>query len=102
MNKVEIVVANRSFKGREIGTKMMVSAREAKLLVGIRRATYATRDMVAVAPKVLIEQPLDLEAMNKQELHALAKRLGVHVHHMAGEVKVREALIASGKVAKPE
>ena len=75
------------------------------------RSTYLTRDMRAAqrvtpaVPAVTVvktDEPVNLEAMTKEELHALAGQLGVKVHHMAGAIKVREALVASGKVKAPE
>lgn len=81
------------------------------------RGTYQTRDMarhpvltkpMQAAPAALpnadvLEQPVEsseaevvpddgLDAMDKDQLHALAKERGVKVHHMAGAEKVRAAL----------
>ena len=39
------------------------------------------------------EAKVDLNALDKDALHALAKERGVKVHHNAGADKVREALI---------
>jgi hypothetical protein len=92
------------------GKILKVNARVAEVLMrkGIVREAYQTRDMVAApAPAVLtvaeivpakpsVEvSELDLDAMDKAELHALAKERGVKVHHMAGADKVREALRAA-------
>lgn len=78
--------------------------------------TYLTRDMAhqpaaVVVQKAAVPDPVDhepenepeaseesaaddLEAMEKPELHALAKEMGVDVHHNAGAPKVREAIRA--------
>lgn len=39
----------------------------------------------------------DLDAMSVDELHAIAKKRGVDVHHKAGADKVREALRQAAK-----
>lgn len=46
------------------------------------------------------EGDLVLDGMEAPELHALAKKLGVKVHHAAGAAKVRDALVASQKTSK--
>ncbi len=62
---------------------------------------YQTRDMAdqPMVQKVpvsrTVDAPTDLEAMDREQLHALAKERGVKVHHMAGADKVREALRAA-------
>jgi hypothetical protein len=87
MNRVEFKFKN--------GHKRMLSQRQADLLSKAGVGSYATRMMVAetqVPPTPAISD--DLDAMGKEELHALAKERGVKVHHMLGAEKVREALRA--------
>lgn len=77
---------------------------------------YLTRDMArqpaavvvqkAAEPDPVVHEPEkepevsevsdadELEAMEKPELHALAKEIGVDVHRNAGAVKVRDAIRA--------
>ena len=78
--------------------------------------TYNTRAMTAEAPAPAVfvaapepaappagplyvitvaGEPIPLDDKDRDELHALAKSLEVGVHHMAGAVKVREALMAA-------
>lgn len=64
----------------------MMRARDAKLLRRLGQGTYETRVMVPAAPVI------DLDSMDRDALHALAKERGIKVHHMAGADKVREAL----------
>ena len=99
------------------GKILKINAKVAEVLVrkGIVREAYQTRDMVAahvqafpgtadrrtvaeVDAHIKAENAglvVDLDAMDKVELHALAKERGVKVHHMAGADKVREALRAA-------
>jgi hypothetical protein len=75
--------------------------KQATLLSKAGLGTYMTRQLVA-AP--VVEAPVivqavtpvepDLDAMDREQLHALAKERGVKVHHMAGADRVREALRA--------
>lgn len=63
----------------------------------LARPVYETRMLVADVPtgepyEVASQNPGDLESMNRDELHALAKERGVKVHHLAGAEKVRAAL----------
>ncbi len=72
--------------------------------------TYRTRAIVAApvqavmraeAPSAIAEPDAqaapegatDLEALDRDELHALAARRGVKVHHLAGAAKVRAAIL---------
>lgn len=75
-----------------------VYERQAVILQRARLGSYQTRDM-ADMPKAQKEpltasmQPADgLGAMDKDQLHALAKERGIKVHHAAGADKVRAAL----------
>lgn len=77
----------------------------------IAPTTYSTRMMTAAAPVATLPPvpmrlaaqyviqvdngTVSLDDMQSDELHALAKRLGVKVHHLAGAKKVRQALIDS-------
>lgn len=81
------------------GRQRMLRARDAELLRKLGQGTYMTRDMVAhpvadaVTQVVPVAAPVaDIDSMDKEELHALAKERGVKVHHMAGADKVRAAL----------
>jgi hypothetical protein len=92
---------------------------QAKVLGKLGHGTYMTREMVASrgfepTGVVLTEgdaeadlkgeprpdnqgktswrERVDIDAMDKDQLHALAKERGVKVHHMAGAEKLRTAL----------
>lgn len=53
-----------------------------------RRQQYATRVMTA--------ETVRLETMDAEALRAMAHRMGVKVHHRAGEEKLRQALKEAG------
>lgn len=58
---------------------------------------YMTRDMAdqpkeVKKPDIGIPASDDLDAMDKAQLHALAKERGLQLHHMLGADKVRAAL----------
>ena len=55
---------------------------------------YANRSMAdkPVIRKVVVPTDDGLDAMEKAELHALAKERGLTLHHMLGAEKVRAAL----------
>lgn len=86
------------------GREKMMSARDAALLSRLKKGAYLTRDMALQPAAVLVQKEQesqteeladptdDLDAMDKAALHALAKELGVQMHHMTGEVKAREAI----------
>lgn len=88
------------------GQERSLSPRDAELLRRLGKGTYLTRDMRAVhaeppASKAGAQEPKakpesetgdDLDALDAQELHALAKERGIKVHHNAGADKVRAAL----------
>lgn len=85
------------------GRERVLSERDAKLLHRLGKGTYLTRDMAAapVAPaapvfEAVVEpaEPMlvDLDALDAEALHELAKERGVRVHHKAGADKVRAAL----------
>lgn len=69
--------------------------RYASILQGLGRGTYMTRDMRADAPAVAVVD--DVDSMTQEQLHALARELGVKVHHKAGADKVRAALREAAK-----
>jgi hypothetical protein len=54
---------------------------------------YATRAMVAAPAAPAVVEGDDLHALDRDALHALAAKLGVKVHHMAGAAKVRQAIL---------
>lgn len=80
------------------GRQRMLSVRDAELLRRLRKGSYLTRDMVASDPAPVDVAPpahaseLDLDALDADALHALARERGVKVHHKAGADKVRAAL----------
>jgi hypothetical protein len=92
------------------GHTRIMAKRQAELLGKAGYGTYQTRDMARQpmltkpmqaaaidrtekAPEVEPQADADgLDALDKDELHALAKERGVRVHHMAGADKVRAAL----------
>ncbi len=89
MEKVEFTF-NRGFK-------RTLTVRQAELLAKVGLGQYQTRSMaqqpVIVKPMVAaqVSEP-DLDAMDKEQLHALAKERGVKVHPLSGADKVRAAL----------
>lgn len=79
------------------GRERMLSARDAELLQRLGKGTYLTRDMAAASPVVVVapvaeNKDVDLDALDGEALHALARERGVKVHHKAGAEKVRAAL----------
>lgn len=98
-------MAKVTFTHHKSGREEVMNERYAKLLSKMGRGTYMTRDMradVAAAPQTQAAQALEpavpadagdgLDALGKEELHAIAKERGVTVHHAAGADKVRAAL----------
>lgn len=84
------------------GREKEMAPRYASILNKIGRVTYMTRDMAAVpfAPAPRVGQPVphdELDGLEAEELHALAKQRGVKVHHKAGAEKVRDALRESAE-----
>jgi hypothetical protein len=95
------------FKNGHVRT---MAKRQAEILGKLGHGTYQTRDMAAqpMVTKLMQAAPVPvaltdpepdeaedddgLDAMDKDELHALAKARGVKVHHLAGADKVRAAL----------
>lgn len=75
------------------GRVQPMSRRDAEILQRLGRGTYLTRDMRAATAKTPESPPSDeLDALSAEELHELAKKRGVEVHHRAGADKVKEAL----------
>lgn len=79
------------------GRERMLSARDAELLQRLGKGTYLTRDMAAARPVAVVapvgeRKDIDLDALDGDALHALARERGVKVHHKAGADKVRAAL----------
>lgn len=79
------------------GRERMLSARDAELLQRLGKGTYLTRDMAAARPVVVAgsavpNEDVDLDALDGEALHALARERSVKVHHKAGADKVRAAL----------
>lgn len=94
------------FTFRRGGRSKLVTATQAKVLQRAGLGTYQTRDM---ARQPMVTKPMQaapvpetapaaepvtdgLEALDKEQMHAIAKERGVKVHHMAGADKVRAAL----------
>lgn len=98
------------------GKEKSMAPRFAKILTGIGRATYLTRDMVAApAPSVAAPAPapatapplpaprfvtvegeqVAIDGLALDALRAIAEKLEVKVHHAAGAEKVRTALVES-------
>lgn len=85
------------------GRERVLSERDARVLQRLGKGTYLTRDMAAApaAPAVPVvttvvtpvqSLPVDLDALDADALHELAKERGVRVHHKAGAERVRAAL----------
>lgn len=98
-------MAKVTFTHQKSGREEVMHERYAKVLSKMGRGTYMTRDLradVAAVPQSQAAQvpglavPADagdgLDALGKEELHAIAKERGVQVHHAAGAEKVRAAL----------
>lgn len=93
MEKVE-------FTYRRGGRTKVVTSTQAKVLHRAGLGTYQTRDMAfqptitkpmqAAPDSTVVDDGLD--AMDKDQLHAIAKDRNVKVHHLAGADKVRAAL----------
>lgn len=77
------------------GRERMVLPAQAVLLEKLKQG-YMTRDMTAQSVGDVVasgvDVSLDLDAMDRDQLHTLAKARGVQVHHNAGADKVRAAL----------
>jgi hypothetical protein len=94
MEKVDFTFKN--------GHRRIMAKRQAEILGRLGHGTYQTRDMadqpIVTKPMVAAPAPVaaatddGLDAMDKDQLHVLAKERGVKVHHMAGADKVRAAL----------
>jgi len=79
------------------GRERMLSARDAELLQRLGKGAYLTRDMAAARPMPVVmpaadNTDVDLDNLDGDALHALARERGVKVHHKAGADKVRAAL----------
>lgn len=86
---------NRVMFNHKSGRQELMELRYAKILQGLKRGTYMTRDMrPATEPKPLGDE---YDRMDAQALRELAKERGLKVHHKAGADKIREALRDSDK-----
>lgn len=79
------------------GRERMLSARDAELLQRLGKGIYLTRDMGAARPVAVVvpaagNKGVDLDSLDGDALHAIARERGVKVHHKAGADKVRAAL----------
>lgn len=86
---------NFTFKN---GHVRAMAKRQAEILGKAGLGTYQTRDM---AFQPVVTKPMQaqtkseddgLDALDRDQLHALAKERDVKVHHLAGADKVRAAL----------
>ena len=92
MEKVDFTFKNRHTRA--------MPKRQAELLAKLGHGTYQTRDMAFQPtinkPMQAASAPADLgdglDAMEREDLHALAKERGLTLHHMLGAEKVRAAL----------
>lgn len=105
------------FTFKRNGQTKSLTPYQAKVLARVGLGTYQTRDMVANRPpqqeiqdpplltdeskaeeSTFDETPIsatsmeNLEELDKDQLHELAKQRGVKIHHLAGADKVRAAL----------
>lgn len=98
-------MAKVTFTHQKSGREEVMHERYAKVLSRMGRGTYMTRDLraeITVVPQpqaAIAHEPVGisgaddgLDALSKEELHAIAKERGVAVHHAAGADKVRAAL----------
>lgn len=71
----------------------------APVQVVMRAAPPAPEPVQSAEPAVepVADAAPDLEAMDRDELHALAVARGVKVHHLAGAAKVRAAIIEAAQ-----
>lgn len=99
------------------GRQALAFPRDAELLRRLGKGDYATRDMAdkpkivksenakvageqiaqidpVIQPDNAVDLPVvyDLDKLDADALHALAKERGVKVHHLAGAEKLRKAL----------
>jgi hypothetical protein len=81
------------------GHTRIMAKRQAEILGKLGHGTYKTRDMASqpMVTKPMVAAPVQevddgLDALDREQLHVLAKERGVKVHHMAGADKVRAAL----------
>lgn len=79
------------------GRERVLSARDAELLQRLGKGSYLTRDMAGARPLPVVmpvadKKAVDLDSLDGDALHALARERGVKVHHKAGADKVRAAL----------
>lgn len=68
---------------------------ERVVVVGDSAAVYETRVMTSRPTVVLSLDMVDLDRLDRDQLHALARARGIHVHHRAGAERVRELLKAA-------
>lgn len=114
---MKLTVIKKPFKGKPVGAEIELNDRQARLLTKMGRAQYMTRQIEsapvqvvstaapAAAPAPAPELPpaprkirvdgedVEIDGMEAEALHALAKALEVKVHHASGAEKVRLALI---------
>lgn len=79
------------------GRTKPVSEKQARAFAKIGLGTYQTRDMAfqhGVQKPMVADRSVDdgLDALDKEQLHALAKDRGLTLHHALGAEKVRAAI----------
>lgn len=74
------------------GRVQVMSRRDAEILQRLGRGSYLTRDMQAARPVQSQSTSDELDALTHEQLHELAKKRGLEIHHRAGADKVKEAL----------
>lgn len=80
MSKVDITVTKRPLKGVPVGGTLSVSPREARILVGLKRATYKTADlsyqtrMMSADPQARSEVQPDFVEEEEEETEARPRR----------------------------
>lgn len=89
---IEYVLNGKRKEVRTAVGKALIKVKAAREVKG----EYLTRDMEDQPKIQKVEAPVilgdGLDAMDKAELHALAKDRGLQLHHMLGAEKVRAAL----------
>jgi hypothetical protein len=91
------------FKFKRNGTTRIMPKRQAELLQSLGHGEYMTRVMTAGRPPLPAQADVtpppvvpaiadELDALDREQLHALAKERGIYVHPLSGAEKVRAAL----------
>jgi hypothetical protein len=93
-----------SFELRDKSAKLLIKVGKLRAVEPAPASGYLNRAMTAAAPAAAVGpqylikvagEDVALDNLTGEELHTLAKSLDVKVHHLAGAVKVRQALLDS-------